>query len=93
MRVSVTKSVAVLAVVGTAAGENGDGGCAHVVATGGIAVVLATGIHCLDDALRIRTVIWLDGCRWAGGQDGRRKSEGVEIGTLCYIYKWPRKGG
>jgi len=82
--VSVTKTVAVLAVVGTAAGENGNGGSAHVVPAGRIAVVLATGIYCLDDGLRVRTIIGLDGCCWGGGQNSRRECEGVKISTFGY---------
>ena len=86
MTVTVTKTVAVLAAVGAAAGENGNGGSPHVVPTRGIAVVLATGIYGLDDVLCIRTVIWLDECGWSGCQNGRRECEGVEIGTFRYIY-------
>jgi len=80
--VSVTQNAAVLTVVGTAAGENGNGSCAHVVPTRGVAVVLATGIYGLDDGLCIRTVIWFDGGRRTGCQNGRREGESVEIGTL-----------
>lgn len=46
--------------------------------------MLATGIYCLDDALRIRTIIWFDGRRRIGCQNSRRECEGMEIGTLGY---------
>lgn len=84
MTVSVTKTTAVLAVVSAAAGENGNGSGTHVVPTRRVAVVLAAGIYYLDDALGIRTIVWLDGCSWIGCQNGRRKCEGVKIGTLGY---------
>jgi hypothetical protein len=38
----------------------------------------------LDDALCVRTVIWLDECGWICCQNGRRECEGVEIGTFRY---------
>lgn len=85
MTVSVARTVAVLAVVSTAAWEDGNGSGAHVVPARRVAVVLATGIYYLDDALGIRTIVWFDGCSRIGCQNGRRECEGVKIGTLGYI--------
>ena len=71
-----------LTIVGTATGNDRDGGSADVVTTRGIAIVLATRVDSLDNKLRIGTVVGSDVSGATGREDGRRECKCMEVGTF-----------